>query len=75
MAPDGAAKIIIFLPPYAATGIRTHVTSVSRAAPTRDLLKDALLIELPRRGFSLLLEVFLVPSWFLGFRKFFVTIL
>ena len=51
MAPDGAARIIIFLRSYAATGIRTHVTSVSTVAPTRDLLKDALLTELPRRGF------------------------
>ena len=36
-----------FLPPYAVTGIRTHV---SRVAPILDHLKDALPTELPRRG-------------------------
>ena len=35
---------------------RTHVTSVSRIALTRDLLKDALPTELPRRGMKLMLK-------------------
>ena len=39
-SPCGVARI--FLPPYAAAGIRTHV---SRVAPTWDLLKGALLTE------------------------------
>ena len=47
ITPDGAARI--FLPPYATAGIWTHV---SRVAPTRDLLKDALPTELPRRGYN-----------------------
>ena len=42
--PDGAARI--FLPPYAVAGIQT----VGKAAPTWDLLEDALSSELPRRG-------------------------
>ena len=37
LSPDGVARI--FLPPYAAAGIQTHV---SRVAPTWDLLKGAL---------------------------------
>ena len=40
--------ILFFLPPYDAAGIRTHI---NRDAPTRDLLKDALPAELPRRGY------------------------
>ena len=38
------------LTPYAAVGIQTHDC---RVAPTHNLLNDALLAELPRRGFVL----------------------
>ena len=38
----------VFVPPYAAARIQTHVSTV--APNQRDLLKDALPTELPRRG-------------------------
>ena len=52
LSTNGATRINImykffFLTPYAAAGNWAHV---SRVAPTRDLLKDALPTELPRRG-------------------------
>ena len=52
---DGAARI--FLSPYAAARIRTHVSS------TWGLLKDALPIELPQRGLLMIL-VLLRFIWF-----------
>ena len=47
ISPEGASRI--FLPPYAAAGIQTHI---GRVAPTLHLLKDALLTEQPCQGYS-----------------------